>query len=83
MVVPKSLSDQDVVKILDFLHSNWSEMGKDYNNLTNFSPSEFVHETQTIPYHKAAVEYFKSGKGLAIWDDGAEARNQKLIDVWN
>lgn len=83
MVVPKSLSDQDVIKILDFLHSNWSEMGKDYNNLTNFSPSEFVHETQTIPYHKAAVEYYKSGKGLAIWDDVAEARNQKLIDVWN
>ena len=83
IVVPKSLSDQDVVKILDVLHSSWDEMGKDYSNLANFSPAELVHETQTVPYHKAAIEYFKSGKGLAKWDDAAETRNQKLLDVWN
>jgi len=82
IVVPKSLEDEDVVKILDVLHSSWDDMGKDYNGLTNFTPAEFVHETQTVPYHKAAVEYFKSGKGMAKWDDATETRNQKLLDVW-
>lgn len=83
IVVPKSLSDQDVVKILDVLHANWDDIGKDYNNLTNFSPADLVHETQTVPYHKAAIEYFKSGKGLAKWDEAAEMRNQRLLEVWN
>ncbi|MDG1707134.1 MAG: TAXI family TRAP transporter solute-binding subunit, partial [Emcibacteraceae bacterium] len=83
IVVPKSLEDVDVVKILDVLHSSWDDMGKDYSNLTNFSPADFVHETQTVPYHKAAVEYFKNGKGLATWDEAAEKRNQELLSVWN
>lgn len=82
IVVPASLSDVDVVKILDVLHNNWDDMAKDYPGLSNFSVAELVHETQTVPYHPAAVEYFKSDKGGNIWDAAAEARNQKLLDVW-
>lgn len=83
IVVPKSLGDQDVAKILDVLHNNWNDMAVDYPGLSNFSPTELVHETQTVPYHKAAIEYFKSDKGGKIWNAEAEARNQKLLDVWN
>lgn len=83
LVVPKSLEDEDVVKILDVLHSSWTDMQQEYNGLAAFSPDEFIHDTQTVPYHPAAIEYYKSGKGLANWDDVAEARNQKLLDVWN
>lgn len=83
LVVPKALEDEDVVKILDVLHSSWEDMGQEYNGLSNFSTAEFVHETQTVPYHPAAVDYYKTGKGAAIWDEAAEARNQILLDVWN
>ncbi|MCC3860568.1 TAXI family TRAP transporter solute-binding subunit [Pseudemcibacter aquimaris] len=82
IVVPASLSDVDVVKIMDVLHNNWDDMAKDYAGLANFAPAGLVHETQTVPYHKAAIEYFKSDKGGNIWDAEAEARNQKLLDVW-
>ncbi|MBT5186566.1 MAG: TAXI family TRAP transporter solute-binding subunit [Kordiimonadaceae bacterium] len=82
IVVPKSLEDEDVVKILDVLHSSWPDMQQEFNGLASFSPQEFVHNSQTVPYHKAAIDYYKSGKGLANWDDAAEARNQKLLDIW-
>jgi uncharacterized protein len=83
LVVPKALEDEDVVKILDVLHNNWDDMGKEYNGLSNFSTDEFVHETQTVPYHPAAIDYYKSAKIGAIWDEAAEQRNQMLLDVWN
>ena len=82
IVVPKSLEDEDVVKILDVLHSSWPDMQNEFNGLADFSPVEFVHSSQTVPYHKAAIDYFKSDKSSAIWDQDAEARNQKLLDVW-
>ena len=83
LVVPKTLEDEDVVKILNVLHSSWQDMAKDYNGLANFSTAEFVHKTQTVPYHAAAVDYYKSGKGSAVWDEAAEQSNQMLLDVWN
>lgn len=82
LVVPNVLEDEDVVKILDVLHSNWDDMQQEFNGLSGFSPAEFVHSSQTVPYHPAAIDYYKSGKVAAKWDDAAEARNQKLIDIW-
>lgn len=82
LVVPKVLEDEDVVKILDVLHTSWDDMTQEFNGLKGFSPAEFVHSTQTVPYHPAAVQYYKSGKGAAKWDEAAEERNQKIIDIW-
>ncbi len=83
LVVPAELEAEDVNKILDVLHNNWADIQKDYAGLSAFDPSGFVHPSQTVPYHPAAIEYFKSGKGLATWDNEAERRNQQLVDVWN
>ncbi|MEZ5757205.1 MAG: TAXI family TRAP transporter solute-binding subunit [Emcibacteraceae bacterium] len=82
LLVPKALDDEDVVKILDALHASWPEMQKEYGGFKGVSTDEFVHPSQTVPYHKAAIDYYKSGKGTAIWDEQAELRNQKLLDVW-
>lgn len=82
LVVPKALEDEDVVKILDVLHKTWGDMQKEHNVLRSFSTDEFVHSSQTVPYHKAAVDYYKSGKGTASWDEAAETKNQKLLNVW-
>ena len=83
LVVPLVLEDEDVVKILDVLHAKWSEMQKDFNGIAGFPTSDFVHFSQTVPYHDAAIEYYKNGKGDAVWDDQAAQRNQKLLDIWN
>ncbi len=82
LMVPKTLEDEDVVKILDVLHSKWGDMQNDYPGFKNFSTRDFVHFSQTVPYHKAAIDYYKSGAGSAVWDDAAEQRNQKLLDLW-
>ncbi len=82
LVVPKSLEDEDVVKILNVLHSSWGDMQREHNVLSSFSTDEFVHSSQTVPYHQAAIDFYKQGKGTAIWDAEADARNQKLIDLW-
>lgn len=83
LVVPAELEAEDVNKILDVLHNNWTDIQKDYTGLASFDPSGFVHPSQTVPYHPAAIEYYKSGKGLATWDEEADKRNQQLLDVWN
>lgn len=83
LMVPKNLEDEDVTKILDVLHSKWGEMQKEYKGIAAASLSDFVHSSQTIPYHKAAIKYYKTGKAKAIWDDAAEQRNQKLLAIWN
>ena len=83
LVVPKSLEDEDVLKILEVLHSNWSDMQKEHNVLSNYNMAEFVHSSQTVPYHKAAIDFYKQGKGTAVWDEDANLRNQKLLNIWN
>lgn len=83
LMVPKSLDNEDVVKILDVLHGKWPQMQNEYIGIKDFSTNDFVHSSQTIPYHKAAIDYYKSAKGTAIWDDAAEKRNQKFLDLWN
>jgi len=82
LVVPSTLDDNDVVKILDVLHANWDEMQQEFNGLSGSSPAEFVHSSQTVPYHPAAIDYYKNGNGVAKWDDVAEARNNELVDRW-
>jgi TRAP transporter TAXI family solute receptor len=83
IVVPAELEEEDVNKILDGLHNSWTDIQNDYAGLAAFDPSGFVHSSQTVPYHPAAIKYYKSGKGSAIWDDDAEKRNQQLLDIWN
>ncbi len=83
IVVPAELEEEDVNKILDVLHNNWAAIQNDYAGLVAFDPAGFVHSSQTVPYHPAAIKYYKSGKGSAIWDDEAENRNQQLLDIWN
>ncbi|HPF48048.1 MAG: TAXI family TRAP transporter solute-binding subunit [Alphaproteobacteria bacterium] len=82
LMVPASLEDEEVVRILDVLHSEWSAMQKEFSGIATSKLSDFVHASQTFPYHKAAIDYYKNGHGEAIWDDKAEQRNQKLLDIW-
>ena len=83
LVVPKSLENGDVLKILEVLHSSWPDMQREHNVLRNYNMAEFVHPSQTVPYHRAAIDFYKQGKGTAVWDEDANVRNKKLLDIWN
>ena len=82
LMVPASLEAEEVTRVLDVLHSKWSEMQKEFSSIAPSRIEDFVHSSQTFPYHEAAINYYKNGKGKAVWDESAEARNQKLLDVW-
>lgn len=82
LMVPASLEAEEVERVLNVLHSEWPEMQKEFNGIVSSKLSDFVHPSQTFPYHDAAVDYYKKGKGEAVWDDCAEQRNQKLLEVW-
>ncbi len=82
LMVPENLEDETVVDILDALHAKWPEMQKEFPGIAPSKVEDFVHPAQTFPYHKAAIKYFKDGKGKATWDSEDEQRNQKLLDVW-
>lgn len=82
LMVSSELEDEEVERILEVLHSEWPEMQKEFNGIESSKLSDFVHVSQTFPYHKAAIQYYKDGKGEAVWDAEAEERNQKFIDIW-
>ena len=81
-MAPASLENEEVERVLDVLHSNWSEMQKEFAGIATSTLSDFVHSSQTFPYHKAAVKYYKDSKSNAIWDEEAEQRNKKLLEIW-
>jgi uncharacterized protein len=82
LMAPASLENEEVERVLDVLHSNWSEMQKEFAGIATSTLSDFVHSSQTFPYHKAAVKYYKDSKSNAIWDEEAEQRNKKLLEIW-
>jgi len=82
LMVSSSLPDEDVERVLDVLHEKWPEMQKDFSGIADSTLEDFIHSSQTFPYHEAAIKYYKSGKGKAVWDEKAEQRNQKLLDIW-
>lgn len=82
LMVPKSLEAEEVERVLDVLHKSWPEMQNEFSGIASSKLSDFVHASQTFPFHDAAIEYFRNGKGEAVWDDAAEKRNQQLLDIW-
>jgi len=82
LMVPASLEAEEVERVLNVLHSEWPEMQKEFNGIASSELSDFVHPSQTFPYHEAAIDFYKNGKGKAVWDESAEQRNQKLLKVW-
>lgn len=82
LMAPANLEDEEVERVLDVLHSDWSEMQKEFSGIATSTLSDFVHSSQTFPYHKAAIKYYKDSKSNATWDDEAEQRNNKLLEKW-
>ncbi len=82
LMVPKDLDNELVGEILDALHARWPQMQAEFPGLAPSRLEDLVHPTQTFPYHPAAIEYFKSGRGKAKWTEEDEKRNNELLARW-
>ena len=71
-----SMSEEIAEDIISVIENNWQSLENQFAALKRGSPSMFVDENHTIPYHQGAVNYYKK-KGL--WSDVLEERNQMLL----
>lgn len=73
LVVGSRVPDTDVTAILKTLHENWSSLQKDYPALRPTKPSDLAGSTNAVPYHPAAIAYFKAQKLWSPENDKNEA----------
>src|SRR5690606_32115739 len=69
------MSDSDASAILAALYESLPQLKKDYPPLGGAAQDKLSAASNTVPYHKAAVAFFKS-KGM--WSEDKEAHNQAL-----
>jgi TRAP transporter TAXI family solute receptor len=72
LTVNADLPNQDATALLTALYESLPQLKKDYPPLGGASQKKFSSPSNTVPYHPAAVAFFKS-KGM--WNDQNEARN--------
>jgi len=70
-------TDAAVKTLVETLWANEAELTKVHANLRGFKNGAAVSPVATIPYHKAAIEFYKS-KGA--WTPAAEAHNKSLMN---
>ena len=73
--VSADMSDEDATAILAALHDGLPQLKTDYPALGPASQERLALPSNTVPYHPAAVEFFK-GKGL--WTEKNAARDAGL-----
>lgn len=76
LVGHKGLSDKQVKQALEALWNNAEELPKFHRSLQGFTNEAAVTGAPVLPYHPAAVEFYRE-KG--VWNDKAEARQQELL----
>ena len=69
--------DATVKTLAETLWANETELTKVHANLRGFKNAAAVSSVATIPYHPAAIEFYKS-KG--VWNAEAEAHNKELMN---
>lgn len=75
LVGSSKLSDAEVSDILATVHAHFGDLQKDYPPLRGGKAELFASPTNTVPYHPAAIRYFRD-KGL--WTE-ANDRHEKTL----
>ncbi|MBZ5876217.1 TAXI family TRAP transporter solute-binding subunit [Chromohalobacter israelensis] len=71
------LEDKKVKKFIEALWENYEELPAIHRSLTTWTPDRFANTDAVIPYHPAAVNFYRE-KG--VWDKELEARQAKLSE---
>jgi TRAP transporter TAXI family solute receptor len=69
------LSDETVRTILQTIWDNHEELATIHPSLATWTPDRFASTQTQVPYHPAAVEFYKE-KG--VWTDEIDARNSEI-----
>lgn len=70
LVTGKSTSDATVTAILTALKANFGQLQKDYARLKRGDASKFSAPTNSMPYHPAAIAFYKAN---GVWSAGNDA----------
>ncbi|MEX0732122.1 MAG: TAXI family TRAP transporter solute-binding subunit [Aquisalimonadaceae bacterium] len=71
-----NLDAERVKKFIDAVWDHHEELPGIHRSLVTWTPDRFASENAVIPYHPAAIEYYKE-KG--VWTDAAEKNNAALM----
>ena len=66
-----SLSDEDATSILTALYDAFPQLREDYAPIRSGSGEQFAEPSNTVPFHPAAIAFYKE-KGM--WTDANEAK---------
>lgn len=75
MMTSAELSQRDVERLLAALRDNFAELQKDYPSLRRGDPAKLGAPTNTVPYHPAAVAFFKA---QGQWSAANDAHEQRI-----
>jgi uncharacterized protein len=76
VMVPSNLSAEVVRELLGIWTEKWEEVQALHPAFKDWSKSQFVLPTVTVPYHEAAVAFFK-GKGM--WNKDMDRIQESLL----
>lgn len=69
------LADEKVTAVLETLWEHSGDLEAIHPSLATWTPDRFANADVVVPYHPAAIEFFKS-KG--VWSDELEARQAEI-----
>lgn len=69
------LPDATVQAVLKAIRDNFAQLQKDYPVLRSASVGKLSEASNTVPYHPAAVTFFKQA---GLWSDANEAQEKRL-----
>jgi uncharacterized protein len=75
MMVSAGMPAAQAQKILAALHEGFPELQKDYPALRAGDPKRIASPTNTVPFHPAAIEYYKA---KSLWTPRNEAQEKKI-----
>lgn len=75
LLTGKNTPEADVKAVVAALHDNFAALQKDYPALRQGSAQAFASPTNTLPYHAAAIAYYK-GKGM--WTPANDAKEKSF-----
>ncbi len=76
LVARTTLSDDAVYEIMEAIWENYEELAPVHPLLENWLPEGFTTTRATVPYHPAAIDFYKK-KG--VWSDELEQHQNELL----
>lgn len=70
------LPDDTAYRIVKTIHENWTQLRRDYVQMSSTSAPEMVPSDNVHPYHAGAIEYFKEA---GLWTDAHERNQARLL----